>query len=192
MTPGDGASALSFADDIAEAIQGRVLTRLEREDIEAGHIISFVLVATGELLLLAVVSDEIWLDGFTVLRTADLTDVKVPTPHHDFQQKALELRGESPTVPEIDMTSIVTIIRSAADWFPLITVHCEVRFADCCYIGRVLDVDDERLLLTIIDPDARWDLEEPDQFLIEDITRVDFGGQYEDALYRVGGEPGGE
>jgi len=53
----------------------------------------------------------------------------------------------------------------------------------------VFDLDEERLLLTFIDPDAKWDPDEPDRFLIEDITRIDFGGQYEDALYRVGGEP---
>lgn len=180
---------MNFDHEIAEATRERILTRLWRENIEAGHFDGYVLDATPELLLLAVVNGAIRLDGFAVLRTADLTDVQVPTPYHDFQQRALELRGESPTVPEIDLTSFVSVIRSAASRFPLITVRCEVEHSDSCYIGRVLDLNDERLLLTYIDPNARWDLDRPDRFLIADITRIDFGGQYEDALYRVGGEP---
>jgi hypothetical protein len=83
----------------------------------------------------------------------------------------------------------VTVIQSASDLFPLITVHCEVKDAGACYIGRLFDVDEDRLLLTYIDPNARWDQDEPDRFRIKDITRIDFGGQYEDALYLVGGEP---
>ena len=39
-----------------------------------------------------------------------------------------------------------------------------------------------------INPDASWDAE-PREYRLRDITRVDFGGDYEDALHLVGGWP---
>ena len=37
-----------------------------------------------------------------------------------------------------------------------------------------------------INPDATWD-EKPNEYKLSEITRVDFGGDYEKALYLVGG-----
>ena len=182
-------SLMNFQDAIAEAIQLRVPSRLIREEIDDGPLHGYVLGATSDLLLLAVVGDDIRLNGFTVLRIPDLTDMKVPERSAGFVAKALELRGENPTVPEVDLSSIVTVIRSASEGFPLITVHCEVEDPNACYIGQVFDLDDDRLLLTSIDTNAEWDMDEPEEFDIEEITRIDFGGQYEDALYLVGGDP---
>ena len=39
-----------------------------------------------------------------------------------------------------------------------------------------------------IGPDAVWE-EEAETYRVAQITRVDFGGAYEEALYLVGGDP---
>lgn len=39
-----------------------------------------------------------------------------------------------------------------------------------------------------IGPDALWD-DEPETYRLSEITRVDFGGAYEEALHLVGGFP---
>jgi hypothetical protein len=39
-----------------------------------------------------------------------------------------------------------------------------------------------------INPDATWD-DTPSEYRLSEITRVNFGGDYEDALYLVGGSP---
>jgi len=44
------------------------------------------------------------------------------------------------------------------------------------------------LSLQEIGPDAVWD-EASTQYTLKQITRVDFGGDYEDALHLVGGSP---
>jgi hypothetical protein len=59
---------------------------------------------------------------------------------------------------------------------------------DVCWIGRVLGVDRNRVSLLEIGPDAKWD-EKPTEFTLSEITRVNFGGEYEDALHLVGGDP---
>ena len=46
----------------------------------------------------------------------------------------------------------------------------------------------ERVRFLEIDPDAMW-AQKPTTIRLSDITRVDFGGGYEEALRLVGGEP---
>ena len=59
---------------------------------------------------------------------------------------------------------------------------------DVCWIGRETRVGETKVSILYIDPDAKWD-EAPTEYRFSRITRVDFGGDYEDALYLVGGEP---
>jgi hypothetical protein len=51
----------------------------------------------------------------------------------------------------------------------------------------VLDVDDRLVRIQEIDPDAAW-RREPSEYRISQITRVDFGGGYEEALALVARE----
>jgi hypothetical protein len=46
-------------------------------------------------------------------------------------------------------------------------------------------VTNGKVSLIEIDTDAIWD-DEPSSYRLREITRVSFGGAYEDALYRVG------
>ena len=57
-----------------------------------------------------------------------------------------------------------------------------------CWIGRVQDVDRGRLSLLEIRPDAKWE-DSPAEYRAVEITRVNFGGDYENALHLVGGDP---
>ncbi len=59
---------------------------------------------------------------------------------------------------------------------------------DVCQIGRVMSVAATTLSLLEIDPGAVWD-EAPTRYALKQITRVDFGGDYEEALHLVGGDP---
>ena len=57
-----------------------------------------------------------------------------------------------------------------------------------CWIGRVVDVNGSSVTLFEINPDARWS-RRPTVCRLSEITRVDFGGDYEDARHLVGGNP---
>ncbi len=174
---------------LAEAIEKAVLTRLERSSLEKGHFTGYVIDATDELVLLLVVGDLIRFNGFSVLRVGDLSSIEVPAPNRDFIEQALHVRGEEVvSAPRVDLASLVSALSSAGREFPLITIHQEEVDPDVCFIGRVTAVDEAKLTLLDIDSNAEWD-EEPTERNVTDITRVDFGGQYEDALFQVGGEP---
>ena len=55
-------------------------------------------------------------------------------------------------------------------------------------MGRIVSVTAGRSSLLEIEPGAIWE-QVPTQCSLKQITRVDFGGGYEDALHLVGGEP---
>ena len=81
------------------------------------------------------------------------------------------------------------LLVSAGRHFPLVTVHREGIDPDVCWIGRVLGIERGRVSLLEITPDATWE-EKPESFRLNEITRVNFGGDYETALHLVGGHPG--
>ncbi len=47
-----------------------------------------------------------------------------------------------------------------------------------CWIGRVQGVNRGRFSLLEMGPDAVWD-EKPEEYRIKEITRINFGGDYE-------------
>jgi hypothetical protein len=67
--------------------------------------------------------------------------------------------------------------------FPLVTIHRETIDPSICQIGRVVWADKIWVSLHEIDPHAKW--EQQQQYRLSEITRVDFGGAYEEALYLV-------
>ena len=86
------------------------------------------------------------------------------------------------------MANIKDLLLSAREAFPLVTIHREQVDPDVCWIGRVHGVNRGRVSLLEIGPDAAWG-DTPEEYRIREITCVNFGGDYENALYLVGGEP---
>ena len=110
-------------------------------------------------------------------------------PWADFTKKALKARNErAPKKPRVELESLESLLVTAGRWFPLVTIHREMVDPDICQIGRVEGVSKGRLRLFEIDPGAVWDAEAT-EYRLSEITRVDFGGDYEEALILVGRDP---
>jgi hypothetical protein len=155
--------------------------------LEEGSVVGYVLATGPQFFLLALVEDNARFNGFQCLRLQDVRNLDVPSTHTTFIKTALKLRGERrPRIPAIVVDSIQELLRTTGRAFPLITIHRETVAPDVCHIGRVVDVSDAEISLLEIGPDADWD-NEALSYRIKEITRVDFGGVYEEALTLVGG-----
>lgn len=142
----------------------------------------------ADFFLLALVSDRLRWDGFECFRIKDVQDLR-PDPYVGFVEAALKKRGlRRPRKPKIDLQSVEHLLLSAGKAFPLVTIHMEKKDPDVCFIGSVRGVSDGKLSLLGISPHAQWDTN-PDAFPLRRITRVNFGGEYEEALHLVGGDP---
>ena len=139
-------------------------------------------------VMIAVVSDRIWFDGFECFRRPDIIAIE-DDPYTAFHETALVRRGEAfPPTPPVSLASIEALLQTAGQAFPLITIHCEEDDPDVCYIGRYREIVDGELVMLEVTPGAQWDTEY-EHYPTAEITRVNFGGDYEDALSLVAGEP---
>jgi len=137
---------------------------------------------------LELIDDSIRFDGFNCFRYADVTSCGIPAPNADFVTKALKAQGlcrQEAIVP--DLSTLTSLLSSASVDFPLSTIHVEdSEPPDICFIGKVESLKDDRLELKLVTPNAKWE-EDTKHIALSDITRVDFGGAYEKALFLVAG-----
>jgi hypothetical protein len=138
--------------------------------------------------LLALVSDRIRYDGFECFRCNDVKGLR-PDLYASFVETALKKRGlRRPKKPYVSVGGIEELLLSAGRAFPLVTIHREQLDPAVCWIGRVLGIQRGRVSLLEIGPDAMWE-DTPQEYRVGEITRVNFGGDYENALHLVGGPP---
>jgi hypothetical protein len=142
-----------------------------------------------QFFLLALVGDNLRFNGFNCIRYRDVRELEVPARYAAFAESALKLRGQViPRPPKVKLGSTSELLTTAGRAFPIITIHRENVDSDICQIGRVVAVEKDKVELLEINADAHWD-SRPLGYKTREITRVDFGGSYEDALMLVGGPP---
>lgn len=177
------ASTAQIASALSNRTFVRFLSRFERTAVRG-----YILDIGPKFFIVAVVSNRFWFDGFECYRIDDVRDLR-PDPYSKFAEAALQIRGlKIPAKPPVSITSIEDLLLTASREFPLVTIHRERVHPDECSIGQVRSVERGRLSLLEISPAAQWD-EKPEIYRLNQVTRVGFGADYEDALYLVGGEP---
>jgi len=170
---------------LKDALQKRRFVRFSQR-FEDSPIRGYVLDIGPTFFLIALVSDRFWFDGFECFRISDVGEVK-EDPYREFAECALRKRRERmPKKPRVSVASIEELLLSAGRAFPLVTIHREKVDPGVCWIGRILGVERGRVSLLEINPNAKWD-DKPNTYRLNEITRVNFGGDYEDALHLVAG-----
>jgi len=140
-------------------------------------------------VLLQLVDDSIRLKGYQILFLEDVSDFVHPAPFNDFQKRVLQLRGEQVVDPGIELGDLGQLLLDISEEFGLVTLHREEVEADSCEIGRVLKADAVTFELEEIGSDARW-FDDTYEYDLYDITRIEFGGAYEEALLLVNEDMG--
>ncbi len=162
--------------------------RVARAGLEDGWADGYLVGMGPEFFAIHLLDKGIRLDGFNCMRYADVSSVDVPSPYSAFHDRVLALRGQepAPSLP-VDLSSVSALIRTAGAVYPVVTLHLESQDPHCCYIGKVLSVDDEMVSMRSIDPGGAWE-DGHAAYSLSEITRVDFGSAYEEALVLHGGE----
>ena len=163
------------------------VVEFKRPKIDDYKLLGFVLDYSDSLTLLNVLKDDFYLNGFTVIRNSDITKYRAYDKDDYFLNMALRLKSIKPArKPKIDLTEWASVLQTAQKRFPLITIHRETISNKVCYIGKLISVSEKTFSLYDIDSSANWD--RPYRRKLADLTKVDFGGGYEDALWRVAKE----
>jgi len=173
---------------LTDAIHSKTVVRFVSR-YEEGRIEGYMLDVGPKFFLMAIVDERIRFDGFRCIRISDVRRIEIPATNADFVVAALIKRGEEiERKPPIDLSSIETILESVNAIAPLVTIHTQTTRPDACWIGRTLGATSTHIALLEIGPDAVWETV-PTMKAFKTITRIDFLGGYEEALYLVGGEP---
>ena len=181
-------------EQLEAAARDGVLVSLERAAFDDAEDLGFVVGVGEALVALERVSESIRLDGVSILRLDDVSDLEAPHAHADFVTSALRLRGETRReMRSPDLDSWAAVLRSIALTSdaprgdpPLVALHEEGDDEAPCRIGVVTRVGEATLEMVEIDPDADW-ATQPTEVDLAALTRIDFGGAYEAALRLVGG-----
>jgi hypothetical protein len=161
------------------------LVRLQREHFDSSPWYGFIVSESDPLLVLQIVSDRYDLDGYCVVRRADVGAIDGDFERADFIRRALRLKGQQPTVPRVAaMTSMPAMMESIQREYGLLTIHRESVTQTECEIGQIRMSSEDTYVLHWLDPDARWDLDDR-PFRYRDVTRIDFDREYERILLLV-------
>jgi len=134
------------------------------------------------------IRDDMRYDGVSCFRLQDVQRLR-PCPHRRFVTAALKRRRQRrPRLPRLRLDDAGSALQSMARAFPLVTIHRERLHRDECNIGRLAGVCATTFGLQEINPGARWE-RRITTYRLRDVTRIDGGGGYEEALFMVGGEP---
>lgn len=164
-----------------------LLVRVRRWIPYSDRVEGFVVGVGAAWVLLAKLDDRVRIDGWTLVRLRDTQAVAFSEPDC-FEVRALKARDEWPPPPavSVDLDDVVAMVESVRLADPLTTVFEEFARADACMIGVVRSVDDESLELLEIDNQGEWK-RKPRWLDLDDVTRVEVGGGYEEALRLVAG-----
>lgn len=176
-------------DRLARALDTHQPVGVRRWIASSDRVDGFVTGVGAAWVALAKLDDRVRPDGWSLLRLSDIKSVSIDPDPDCFEIKALRARNLWPPTPtDIALDDVVALVRSVAMADPVSTVFVEDDRPHICWIGAVISVGAQTLRLLEIDTQGEW-RRKPRAIDLEDITRIEFGGGYEEALRLVAGPP---
>lgn len=167
------------------AARNDLLVRVYREAFESEYIVGYVVGAGPDNFVLEIISTSIQFDGYCCMQYSDVSKYCIPDPDSEFLEKALSLRGESPKGnPGVDLSTSASILETASLVFETVNIRLEESEPRACYIGRVTEITATQVKLRTITPNGEWE-EGIAVYNLKDVTRIDFGGKYDEVLVLV-------
>jgi hypothetical protein len=173
---------------LAHAQEHQLLVHVRRWIPEADRVEGFVVGIGHQWVVLQRLSDRVAFDGWQLLRLKDIQAVSTDPESDCFEVKVLKARSLwPPTAPDLDLDDVVNAFNTP-EGFVMVSVFDEFNRPDACWIGAVMSVDESKLELLEVNTRGDW-ARKPRTFDLADVTRLDFGGGYEQALSLVAGPP---
>ncbi|HEX7761125.1 MAG TPA: hypothetical protein VF459_16585 [Caulobacteraceae bacterium] len=123
-------------------------------------------------------------NGFALLRR-DTIEAIEQCDRSEFMKKALKLKGyEFQQPPPLELSGSRSILTSLMGRHILSTIYIEEIDPDVVYIGYAKVVGDVYFEISPLSPSAEAQSRN-DRFRLSELTRIDFGGEYEKALQLV-------
>lgn len=172
---GMGSNARRKLEKAVDSDRLRVITRDVDDDRHHG----LVLAVGEEWLLLARTADGGHAEGFLALRVDDVDKVWKDA---EFAQRIAEDQPDWPPAPPegLDLDSTAGLLGSLPPG-TVVGIHRERKRPDAFWVGLPDGVLDDRFYLRQVDAQGNWD-DEPTGYKLKQVTAVEWGGRYLQAL----------
>lgn len=173
-------------------LQTKYLNKLKRENTLADFYtdrfeesdFGFVIGFNDEFLVIEKYDDKHNYDGISVLFRSNITRIRWEGNELDCTTRLIDKSKRLVDKVRIDLTSINTILESIFKFYNHITVHIQDIDNTVCFIGQIKEIDQSNIVIhefgTKTSLDRKFIL-----LSINDITRIDAGGQYENGLQKL-------
>ena len=179
----------SVRNRLEYAEEGQLLVRLRRWIPAADALDGFVVGVGERWVALQRLSDRVAFDGYQVVRLKDIQQVSIDPDPACFEIKVLRERHLwPPSRPALELDDTVGVVGTASKLSSMLSLFDEFARPDVCSIGSMVSADDSAVMLLEVNPRGEW-FRTPTAFDPRSITRIDFGGGYEEALELVAGSP---
>lgn len=179
-------SKASILERLARARAEQLAVRVRRWIPSADRVDGFVVDLGPDWVALVPLHGFI-LNGWCLLRVKDIQAVSIRPDPDALEVRVLKARGQwPPRVPDVQLDDLPSALCSAAAAASLITIHTEFDRPDACWIGSLLSVEGGMLSLLEVDDEGEWE-RKPRAFDLDDVTRIEFGGDYEEGLALAAG-----
>lgn len=170
---------------LESALAERRVTSVWRDACEITTTDGLVVSLTDDWVVLHETVDGVHLDGLVALRLRDVSRVLFRDDDAYHRRALAALGAEVATYevePDVDVRGLLA--RAQAD-DRLVAVHLEVLRSEPMTLGRLLDLRRKRFVIHYIGRDGEW-AREPERWRYRDVTRIEVGGRYLEALERFG------
>jgi hypothetical protein len=141
--------------------------------------------SSDNLVALHVINDAYALDGYVVVRQADITTQEESFVKRALVEDALRLKGQAPRGPgSLDLSSVRALMESAQCLYPALVINRESIRPGECEVGTVRMASEGSYVLRWLNAAAEWENDDR-PFPFRDVTRIQFGGEYEQTLALV-------
>lgn len=171
------------------SLETKTIARLEIENIFVDiytdsykeSFYGFIRKYNKDFLLLEHYNDDGFYNGIIVFRRLDITRIKWNTNEINSTQKLLNQHSDTKRIRSIKIDTIENILKSVYRTFNHVTINVQNIDDSICFIGEILELDKSTIILHEFGTKKTLD-RGTIMLSIDDITRVDAGGIYENSI----------
>jgi|APEBP8051072266_1049373.scaffolds.fasta_scaffold08593_3 hypothetical protein len=144
----------------------------------------FVIDFNGNYILIEKFDDDCHYDGLTIFLRHNISRIRWSGNDIESVLKLIDNSKRQSDKLNIDLTSTRTILESMYKTFNHLTVHIQDIDKSICFIGQIHEIDDNSIVIHEFGTKSSLDR----KFILlglDDITRIDAGGKYENNLNRL-------
>lgn len=156
----------------------RDIFECRRSGVSAEVLRGMIVAASPELLLVRMLENGWFFDGYTIVRVGDITEYRFFNDRDSIENKVRKLMDYTAAPPEfrIDLSSMSGVARSLFAAGKLFSIEKERSCKGVMWLGKIRRLTSNTMLLSELDSEAQWSHDH--RHVLSAITKICFDSAY--------------